>query len=86
MYLADQYTKPKGDFTTVYSADGAMWYKQYAQDTVVRKPYNAPDGTVAYYIVPQYDELDPDATDFFMPERISVSGAFASIPFGCNSK
>lgn len=48
MYLADQYTKPKGDFTTVYSADGAMWYKQYAQDTVVRKPYNAPDGTVAY--------------------------------------
>ena len=25
-----------------------------------------------YYIVPQYDELDPDATDFFMPERISV--------------
>ena len=25
-----------------------------------------------YYIVPQYDELDPDAADFFMPERISV--------------
>lgn len=49
MYLADQYTKPKGDFTTVYSADGAMWYKQYAQDAVERKPYNAPDGTVAYH-------------------------------------
>lgn len=25
-----------------------------------------------YYIVPQYDELEPGATDFFMPERISV--------------
>lgn len=26
-----------------------------------------------YYIVPQYDEQDPSATDIFMPERISVS-------------
>ena len=25
-----------------------------------------------YYIVPQYDARDPDAADFFMPERISV--------------
>lgn len=25
-----------------------------------------------YYIVPNYDELDPEATDIFMPERISV--------------
>ena len=25
-----------------------------------------------YYIVPQYDELEPGASDFFMPERISV--------------
>lgn len=25
-----------------------------------------------YYIVPQYNKLDPDATEFFMPERISV--------------
>ena len=48
MYLADQYSEPKGDFTKVHSADGALWYKQYAQDFVERKPYNAPDGTVAY--------------------------------------
>lgn len=48
MYLADQYTEPKGDYTKVHSADGALWYKQYAQDAVDRKPYNAPDGTVAY--------------------------------------
>lgn len=25
-----------------------------------------------FYIVPQYDKLDPEATDFFMPERITV--------------
>lgn len=25
-----------------------------------------------YYIVPNYDELEPGATDIFMPERISV--------------
>ncbi len=48
MYNADQYAKPQGDFTTVYSADGAKWYKQYAQDTVSRQPYTAPDNTVAY--------------------------------------
>ena len=61
MYLADQYTKPKGDFKTVYSADGAMWYKQYAQDTVVRKPYNAPDGTVAYHETIKPSLPDPPA-------------------------
>lgn len=48
MYHADQYAQPQGDFTKVHSADGALWYKQYAQDAVERKPYNAPDGTVAY--------------------------------------
>ena len=48
MYLADQYTAPQGEHTTVYSADGAKWYKQYAQDAVERKPYTAPDQTVAY--------------------------------------
>lgn len=48
MYHADQYTEPKGDFTKVHAADGSLWYKQYAQDAVERKPYNAPDGTVAY--------------------------------------
>ena len=48
MYCADQYTEPKGDFTTVHAADGSLWYKQYAQDAVERKPYKAPDGTVAY--------------------------------------
>ena len=48
MYQADQYTPPQGEYTTVHSADGTKWYKQYAQDTVERKPYMAPDNTVAY--------------------------------------
>lgn len=49
MYHADQYTAPQGDYTKVHSADGALWYKQYAQDAVERKPYMAPDDTVAYH-------------------------------------
>lgn len=49
MYHAEQYTAPQGDYTKVHSADGALWYKQYAQDAVERKPYMAPDDTVAYH-------------------------------------
>lgn len=49
MYHVDQYTAPSGEFTKVISADGTQWYKQYAQDAVERKPYMAPDDTVAYH-------------------------------------
>ena len=49
MYHADQYSKPKGDYSKVYSADDAAWYKQYAADTVERKPYQAEDGKIAYH-------------------------------------
>lgn len=48
MYHTGQYIAPQGKFTTVHSIDGAAWYKQYAQDTVDKTPYMAPDGTVAY--------------------------------------
>ena len=48
MYHTNQYEAPRGDFTKVISADGETWYKQYAQDTVERTPYKAPDNTVAY--------------------------------------
>lgn len=48
MYHAAQYTAPEGPHEKVYSADGTLWYKQYAQDAVERTPYKAPDGTVAY--------------------------------------
>ena len=49
MYHADQYAKPKGDYSKVYSADDAAWYKQYAADTVERKPYQTEDGKIAYH-------------------------------------
>lgn len=49
MYHAEQYAAPRGEYTKVHSADGTLWYKQYAQDAVERKPYKAPDGTVAYH-------------------------------------
>lgn len=48
MYHTDQYMAPDGDYTTVTAADGTTWYKQYATDTVERKPYKADDGSVAY--------------------------------------
>ena len=48
LYHAEQYAEPKGEFTKIRSADGTLWYSQMAQDTVERKPYKAPDGTVAY--------------------------------------
>lgn len=49
MYHTDQYTRPEGDFSKVFSADGAQWYKQYAADTVVKKPYETPGGEIAYH-------------------------------------
>ena len=49
MYHADQYAQPKGDFSKVYSVDDAAWYKQYAADTVERKPYQTEDGKIAYH-------------------------------------
>ena len=48
MYHADQYIAPNGEYSTVTAADGTTWYKQYAADTVERKPYKAPDGNIAY--------------------------------------
>ena len=36
-------------FQKVFTADGTQWYKQYAQDSVERKPYMATDDTVAYH-------------------------------------
>lgn len=48
MYDATKYNAPEGEHTKVVTADGATWYKQYEQDAVDRKPYHAPDGTIAY--------------------------------------
>ena len=49
MYHVDQYAAPSGEFQKVFTADGTQWYKQYAQDSVERKPYMAKDDTVAYH-------------------------------------
>lgn len=50
MYHADQYMKPnQGEFDTVQSVDGAAWYKQYAQDTVSKTPYEKEDGKIGYH-------------------------------------
>lgn len=49
MYHAEQYMEPAGTFSKIRSVDGTLWYTQLAQDTVERKPYKAPDNTVAYH-------------------------------------
>ena len=50
LYHADQYLAPTpGTFDTVQSVDGATWYKQYAQPTVNKTPYETEDGKVAYH-------------------------------------
>ena len=44
-----QYAAPDGEHQKVFSADGAQWYKQYAVDTVIKKPFTAPDGEIDYH-------------------------------------
>ena len=38
MYHTGQYAAPDGEHQKVFSADGVQWYKQYAVDTVIKKP------------------------------------------------
>ena len=50
MYRADQYMEPHaGKFDIVDSADGAKWYRQYAENAVEKIPYTNVDGKVEYY-------------------------------------
>ena len=39
---------PAGDYETVKTADGESWYKQYAQPTVERTPYEDSSGKIKY--------------------------------------
>ena len=48
MYNASQYMTPNGDYETVQTADGETWYKQYAQPTVEKTPYEEPGGKIKY--------------------------------------
>ena len=49
MYNTEQYMAPSGEHTTITAADGTSWYKQYAQDSVERTPYTAPNGAIGYH-------------------------------------
>lgn len=49
LYHTEQYVRPEGDIQKIVTADGAQWYKQYAVDTVVKPPYEAPDGEIGYH-------------------------------------
>ncbi len=49
MYHTGQYAAPDGEHQKVFSADGAQWYKQYAVDTVIKKPFTALDGEIDYH-------------------------------------
>ena len=48
MYHTEQYAEPKGDFSRIRSEDGSVWYTQFAQNAVERKPYQASEDKVAY--------------------------------------
>ena len=46
MYSANKYDVPEGNYSTVTTADGSQWYKQYAQDTIIQHPFSHPDGFI----------------------------------------
>ena len=48
MYNAAQYMEPTGSFETVETTDGQSWYKQYAEPTVQKTPYQDDSGKIKY--------------------------------------
>jgi len=48
MYHAGQYMKPADDFEKVQTTDGESWYKQYAQPTVKKTPFET-GGKIQYH-------------------------------------
>ena len=48
MYSKDQYMKPEGDHEVVQTADGASWYKQYAEPVVKKTPRRESGGRITY--------------------------------------
>lgn len=49
MYSSTHYAEPEEEFSTLTAKDGSKWYKQYAQETVQRKPYQTEDGEIKYH-------------------------------------
>lgn len=48
MYNTAQYMEPRGDFEKVETVDGQTWYKQYAEPTVQKTPYEDENGRIQY--------------------------------------
>lgn len=48
MYNASQYMVPSGPYEVVQTVDGESWYKQYAQPTVQKTPYEDASGKIIY--------------------------------------
>ena len=48
MYNASQYMVPSGPYEVVQTVDGESWYKQYAQPTVQKTPYEDTSGKIKY--------------------------------------
>ncbi len=48
MYNAAQSMEPTGSYERVQTVDGQSWYKQYAEPTVKKTPYEDPSGQIKY--------------------------------------
>lgn len=48
MYNAEQYMEPTGSYESVQTTDGQSWYKQYAEPTVQKTPYEDGSGKIKY--------------------------------------
>lgn len=48
MYNAEQYMEPTGSYETIQTTDGQNWYKQYAEPTVQKTPYQDDSGKIKY--------------------------------------
>lgn len=48
MYNAEQYMEPAGSYEKVETVDGQSWYKQYAEPTVQKTPYQDEGGKIKY--------------------------------------
>lgn len=48
MYNTEQYMQPTGPYDTVQTVDGSSWYRQYAQPTVEKTPYQEGDSKIRY--------------------------------------
>ena len=74
MYHTGQYAAPDGEHQKVFSADGAQWYKQYAVDTVIKKPFTAPDGEIDY-VHRFYTQRQPGDMPYEEWQRVQLTEA-----------